>query len=110
MDNGLSNFCDIEFIGGSSDVTLAKPISTHDSVQSADHHIVSYIEFSVLVEKRFFNILLDDVSLLSSVRVLLFFLDNVVQLVYLVDYCDSLSSIGKFSRLYNPNILGPTFA
>jgi hypothetical protein len=43
-------------------------------MQSADHHIMSDIELSSLVEQRFFYILLNDIGLLAAIEVLFFLL------------------------------------
>lgn len=109
MDDRFAYFSDIEFVRGSSYVALAEPISTHNSVQSADHHIVPYIELSVLVKKRFFDILLDDISFLSSIGMFLLLLYDVVKFINFIDYSDSLSSIRKFSWLDDPYVLGAIF-
>jgi len=57
----------VEIEGRSADVALAVPISTHDSMQTSDDHIVPYVEFSAFVEQRVLDVLLYDVCLLCSV-------------------------------------------
>lgn len=43
---------DIKLITGSAYVSLFEPIGLKDSVYLADHHVVSDIEFPLLIEER----------------------------------------------------------
>lgn len=74
-------------------------------MHSADHHVMPYIEFPPPVEQRLLDILLDNIGLLLAIGVFLLLLYNGIELVYLIDYCYSLSPVGQLPRFYNPDIL-----
>ena len=74
-------------------------------MQARDEHIMSDIEFPIFVEQRFLDIFLNYVCFLRSIEMFLFFLEDIVQLIYLIDDCDALSAIGELSWFYYPYIL-----
>ena len=63
-------------------------------MQSADHHIVSDVEFPTLVQQRSLYVFLDDICFFGSIEVLLLLFQNSIELVKFVDHCYSLASIG----------------
>ena len=62
-------------------------------MQSTHHHKMTNVKFSVLIEEGSFNILLNNVSLVSSVRMLGLCFQNGVKLVDFVDDSDSVPPI-----------------
>ena len=62
----------VVFKACSSQVTLLIPIASDYTIQAADHHIMSYIEFPSVVKKRSVKICLNDVGFMVSIWVLLF--------------------------------------
>jgi len=106
---------DIEVIRWGSDVSLFVPIASSYSIEIGDKHVMSDIELPIIVEKGSVDIHLHDVCflglfcllLLFAVLALLFSLsDDVIQFVNLVNYCDSSSLVGVFSRFNYPNVSG----
>lgn len=73
-------------------------------MQPADQHVVPDVELSPLVEQWLLYVFLNDVGFLTAVEVLLLLLEDSIQLVNLINHCDSLSSIRQLSWLHNPNI------
>jgi hypothetical protein len=78
VDHLIADILEIEIEGGGSDVALAVPVGAHDSVQSADHHVVADVELAPFVEQRGFEIFLNDESFCGAVRMLLFLFQVVV--------------------------------
>lgn len=93
------------FIGRGAHVPLPKPVSPHYTVQTTYHHEMPYVELSTLVEQRSLQVLLDDVGLLDAIEVLLLFLQDGVQLIYLINHSYTLTPIGQLPRLDDPNVL-----
>jgi len=73
-------------------------------MQTAYHHVMSYIEFTPFVEKWFLYVFLDYVCLYDSIRVFLFLFENVVELVYLVNNSNALATVGQLTWLDDPYI------
>lgn len=62
---------DIEVVRGSSNVTLLIPVGSSYTIKIGDQHIMSYVEFPLVIEKRPINIHLDDVAPLALFRLFL---------------------------------------
>lgn len=69
-----------------------------------DSHVVSDVEFALFVKQRAVDIQLDDESLLRAVIVSALRLEDRVQFVDLVDDSDTVTPVGVFAWLYNPNV------
>jgi hypothetical protein len=70
----------------------------------ADHHIMSNVELASFVEEGPVDIELNYEGFLGAVLMLAFTLHDGVKLVYLVDYCDAVASIGQLAWLYDPDV------
>ena len=103
--------CNVELVGWSSDVSLLVPVGSSYSVEVGDHHVMSDVEFAVVVEEGAVYVHLHDVSSLGLLRLSawlvlwpIYLLNEGIQLVYLIDYCDSSSLVTVLSWLYYPYI------
>ena len=94
----------IEFIGGSSNVSFLIPKSLENAIKLTNHHVVSNIEFPFFIQERAIDIELHDEGLLSTIIVLSFTLHYRIKLINLINHGDSVSSISKLSWLYYPYI------
>jgi hypothetical protein len=61
MDESVSHILEIEILTASSKIALIIPIPLHVTIDSCNKGIASDIEFSVLIEKRLFYVLLNDI-------------------------------------------------
>lgn len=58
---------DAELVGGCAYVALFEPVGLEDPIELADHHVVSDVKFSLLVEERAVDVELHDEGLLAAV-------------------------------------------
>lgn len=94
----------VELVGGRSDVPLGIPVAPHDPEHVGDQHIVPNIELPPVVQQRPVQIQLHNVSFGSAVSMLLLLTENFVELVYFIDYCDTVASVAQLARLNDPYI------
>lgn len=91
MHIGVAEVLYVELVGTSPYIPLRIPVRFQESVSAGNHHVVSYVEFTVMVQKWLVDVRLDYVSLGLTVRVcfLLYFRVNV----FTVDQTYSSSSV-----------------
>lgn len=99
----------VELVRRSADVPLFIPIGTVDSKKVSDQHVMPYIELPVVVEQRPVNIHLHDVSTLSLLRngTLRWhppLLDDRIQLIHFIDYCNASTLVAVLPRLHDPDV------
>lgn len=95
---------DIELVGSSPNIPLLVPIGLEHSIYLTYHHVVPNVEFTLTVQEGTVDVELHDESLLCSVLVFSLTFHNGVKLVYFVNYSNAVTSVGKLSWLYDPNI------
>ncbi len=110
---GLKNI-DIELIWRSTDVALFVPISFFDAVEIRNEHIVSYVEFPIVIKKRaidvhlhnksFFGLFADNFSILVFFVASFGLLHDRVQLINFVNDSYTSALITVLSWLDYPNV------
>lgn len=70
MHASIANF-ECVFSTCRPDVALAVPVPFHASITAIHHHVVPKVKFSLLVQQRFLDVLLNDVSFEGAITVLL---------------------------------------
>lgn len=95
---------DIKLIATRPYIPLLKPITLHYPMDMGYRHVMSDVEFAFFVEQRAVNIELDDESLLRAVIVSALRLEDGVEFVDLVDDSDTVTAVGVFAWLYNPDV------
>lgn len=98
-----------ELIGRSADVSLFVPVGSCGTVKISDEHVVTDIEFPVIVKEWPVYVHLYDEGLyafriLRAFSFLQCFFHDVVKLIYLINHSYSVSSIAVLSRLDDPYI------
>lgn len=113
---------DVEFIGGCSNVAFLVPVCSLNPVEIRDEHVVTDVEFSVVVEEGSVNVRLDYecflcfflvndcfacffvpigwITILGSLSLL----HQTIELVNLIDDCYSSPLIAVLSGFYDPYI------
>ena len=104
MDHFVTDVLNVISVWRRSNVALAKPVGSHNSMHSCYQHVMSNIELATLVKQRLLYVFLNDICFVHTIWVLLFFLKNIVQLIKRIDDYYSVSSIGKLSRLDYPYV------
>lgn len=74
------------------------------TVNTCNHHIVPYIEFSTIIQKRSVEVLLQNVCSHAAVVKFLFVFYDALYLLQSTADGDTVPSIGEFSRFYDPDI------
>lgn len=77
------------------------PIAFQHTVLAGQEHITPDVELPFIVQKRFIYIFLDNVSVLASIFVLSFFLNDIFNVYYVIFNRNSAASIGVFARFYD---------
>lgn len=107
MDVGLE-VVNIEGIGRSADIALLIPICSSHSIEICHEHVMSDIEFALIVEKRTINILLNNVSLRSfkviALDLFLCLSYQIIEFVDLINDDDSVASVAVLPWLDYPYI------
>ena len=74
------------------------------AVDRSDEDIAANIEFSLVIEQRIINILLDYIGLKPAVWMRLLGTDNIINGLEVTVHCYASASVGDFSWLDNPYI------
>ena len=91
--------------GRCSYVALSVPVSLQYAINTCNHHVMPYIEFTLVVEKRFFNIFLNNVGSVGSIRTFLFLLYDALYLLQGFADLYPVPSIWILAWLHNPHVL-----
>ena len=101
----------IKRIRWSSDISFLIPVSSHNSIKVGDKYKMSYIKFSIIVKKRSINVHLNNKSsiyflsfIFSIFRGMLGLLHDIIELIYLIDDCNTSTLICVLSWLDYPYI------
>ena len=84
----------IKFIRGCSDIAFVVPIPSHNPEHISDQHIVSNVEFSIVIQQRPIYIQLHDKGFISTVIMFLFLGQHVINLVDFVNHCNTITTVG----------------
>lgn len=84
----------IKLVRRCANVSLFIPISSEKSVNMSDQQVVSNIELSSLVQKWSIDIKLNYEGLLNTILMLPLSFNDLVQLICLINNCDSVPSVG----------------
>jgi hypothetical protein len=68
---------------------------------------MSDVKFPLFIEKGPIDVELHDEGLLAAIVVFLFCFHDAVQLIYFIDYGNTIASVCQFSRLHYPNVPQP---
>jgi hypothetical protein len=105
MNHPILQIFQSEDLTGSSYVAFFEPISFLDSILTRHKHITSDIEFSTIIQKGILNIQLYNIGFRISVLVDFLGLEDILNLLDVVDHCDSVPAVSHFSRLHYVNVL-----
>lgn len=110
----------VKLIGGCSNVSFVVPICFHNPKKICNQHVMSYIEFSVIIKKGSIYVHLNYKCIFSLILLFLLFLwvcqiflvfcciqsllHYRIKLIDFVNYSDSFSLVRVLSRFDNPNI------
>lgn len=65
---GVPSVFEVKQLGAGPNVSFSIPISSHATAGRSNEHVVSNIEFSLIVQERFVHIELNDICELLPVR------------------------------------------
>ena len=99
----------IELVWWSSDIALPEPIGFKYPVNLAYHHVMSDIKFSSFIEKWSIYIQLHYECFFSTIVMFFLCFYYRIELIYLIDNSDTMTSVSELSRFDNPYISKRSF-
>ena len=93
----------------SSEVSLAVPVCLEVTVDGSYHHEMSDIKFSSFIEKWSIYIQLHYECFFSTIVMFFLCFYYRIELIYLIDNSNTMTSVSEFSRFDNPYISKRSF-
>ena len=92
----------IVYFAAGSEITIGVPVSFQIAIDDSDHHVMSYVKFTAIVEKRFGDVGLNYGCFYLSVWMKLFF-EQFLRDIWSFHDRYTFASICAFSWFYNPD-------
>lgn len=103
MDQSVSHVLQVEIFAARAQITLIIPVTLQVTVNCCHQSVRADVKLPVLIQKRLFYVLLDNVGSLLSIEVCVRY--NFFDLRKFSTHLDATPSIRVFARLDYPNLL-----
>jgi hypothetical protein len=95
----------IIFRRGCSNIALSIEISLHLTVHASYHHIVPNVKFSLLIEQRFFDVILNNKRFWRTISIFLLFFNNIFYFLKSQTDLNTITSVRILSWLDYPSVV-----